>query len=336
MNRISSGALSVLLSLSILAGIALLVSPVHSNLTLDSPVKDAEISSLMDANVGQADYLTIGFNNYTNEVYRFLVQFELPAELSAEDIASAYLSLCVPTPWSNGYPSGEIIRVCRVTHDWIEGTGDPDIQRTYDGVTWNEYNYYDGIATSANNWALPGGDYSLEDSSTGTLPTYSPGVPLSFTNITVTEIVKDWVSGAYPNFGLILKLEDETGTYRGGVFNSKERDPYPAPALEIIYASTIPTENPTDTPSTNPSWGTPTPAPSYTSIAPSSSFSATPNVSDQPSQAPSATINANGGQSSLMEYVVLIVIIVLVLVSVAVLIRLRKRAGRDLPPPPPP
>lgn len=105
---------------------------------------------------------------------------------------------------------------------------------TQDGVTWNEYTYFDGLTTATNNWGTPGGDYTLTDSSTVTGPFTAP-VWISWT---VTNIVQDWASGTYPNNGFLIKLDSEIGLI-GGTFGSKESTPYPPPKLEINY--TVPT-----------------------------------------------------------------------------------------------
>jgi len=220
MNKVLYLALFLLLVLPVLTPSAFSLNSAQT-LTLDTPSKDAAISSggSMDVNDGAAYRLDFGFDNYSDITYRLLVQFDLPSTLSGEDIASVTLKLWGPTPWSSGYPSGEALRACRVTHDWVEGTGESSAP-TQDGVTWNEYNYSDGLNTNANNWGTPGGDYTLEDSSTVIIPSYP--MTWSHLNITVTNIVKGWASSAYPNFGFLIKLENESGAYKGGVFDSRE------------------------------------------------------------------------------------------------------------------
>jgi hypothetical protein len=191
------------------------------NVLTSWPSKDASISSSysMDYNIGADTRLDFGYNNYTDTAHRFLVHFNLPAGLSGEHITSATLKLWGPHPWSSGYPSGEALVACRVTQDWFEGTGKSG-ELTQDGVTWNEYNYADGLAIVTNNWEAPGGDYTLEDSSSVVIPPY----PRTWThlNITVTNIVKGWANNDYPNYGFLIRLDNESGAYKGGVFNSRE------------------------------------------------------------------------------------------------------------------
>jgi len=159
------------------------------------------------------------------------------------------LKLWGPTPWSSGFPSGETLRACRVTHDWTEGTGKSGTP-IQDGATWNEYNYVDDLTTATNNWGTPGGDYTLQDSSTVVIPSYP--VTWSSLNLTVTNIVKGWTTGAYQNFGFLVKLESESGGYKGGVFDSREYGQeygnYSVLKLEITYSGTAaPTPTPEQT-----------------------------------------------------------------------------------------
>jgi hypothetical protein len=112
-----------------------------------------------------SDRIDIG--SFYSATYRTLVQFNLPSELSGAIITSSTLRIYYVAPWSNAYPNGSLIQACRVTHDWVEATGNPF---SIDGATWNEYNNYDGLSTNINDRTTPGGDYSLTDCSTITWP----------------------------------------------------------------------------------------------------------------------------------------------------------------------
>ncbi len=258
MNKILRLALVLLLFVSVLTFSTFSFGSAQaiSELTLDTPSKDASISSggSMDVNYGAYYRLDFGFDNGSNVVHRVLVQFDLPPTLSGEQITAATLKLWGPTPWSSGYPSGDTLRACRITHDWVEGTGEPSAP-AQDGVTWNEYNYMDGLTTATSNWGTPGGDCALEDSATVVIPPY----PMTWTslNLTVTNIVKGWASDAYPNLGFLIKLDNEAGGYRGGIFDSREYGEeygeYSVLKLEITYStSTTPTPTPTITSSLEP------------------------------------------------------------------------------------
>lgn len=258
MNKVLWLALVLLLFASVLtlSTFSLGSAQAISELTLDTPSKDASISSggSMDVNYGAYYRLDFGFDNSSNVVHRVLVQFDLPPTLSGEQITAATLKLWGPTPWSSGYPSGDTLRACRITHDWVEGTGGPSAP-AQDGVTWNEYNYMDGLTTVTSNWGTPGGDYTLEDSSTVVIPPYP--VTWASLNLTVTNIVKGWTSDAYANLGFLIKLDNEAGGYKGGIFDSREYGEeygeYSVLKLEITCnTSTTPTPTPTITPTLEP------------------------------------------------------------------------------------
>ena len=213
----------------LLLGVAFLMPPQTrlqaSPLTIP-PSKDAPLDEgVLNYNSGADGRLDVGAQDGLQ--YRILVQFDLPPQFSGATIASATLGLYYIAPWSNGNPVGSLLRACRVTHSWSEGTGSNP--RTQDGVTWTEYNYYDGSATDTNNWATPGGDYALADSATAN---WTTGGWVTFE---VTSIVQRWASGTYPNNGFLIKLDDETATYKGGIFGSREIYGAwaPAPKLEV-------------------------------------------------------------------------------------------------------
>ncbi len=196
-----------------------------SPLTITSS-KDAPIDAgLLNYNSGADGRLDIGAQNGLQD--RILVQFDLPPQLSGATITSAILGIYYIAPWSNGNPVGSLLRACRVTHSWSEGTGSNP--RTQDGVTWTEYNYYDGSATNTNDWFTPGGDYVLTDSAAAN---WTIGGWITFE---VTNIVQGWASGTYSNCGFLIKLDDETATYKGGIFGSREiyGGWAPAPKLEV-------------------------------------------------------------------------------------------------------
>jgi len=227
------------------------IPPPSTSVTLSTPSKDATITRAIsyyvptsssppppgpeDQNYGADSYLEISsFHSMSSDSSaRTLVQFDLPPELSGATIISATLSLYYYNDLGPMAPEGNSIQVCRVTHDWVEGTGTSGTP-TQDGVTWNEYNYFDGSDTSTNNWLTGGGDYTLTDGSAAVFPSAPP--PAVWISWTVTSIVQGWASGAYPNYGFLLLLEDEGFISCGGVFGSKESTLYPSPKLEITYS----------------------------------------------------------------------------------------------------
>jgi hypothetical protein len=165
-----------------------------------------------------------------NQPYRILVHFNLPPELSGATVTSATLTLHFDGTWSGTDPEGKLLRVCRITRNWNEGSGAGGAL-TQDGVTWNEYNYFDGLTTTTNNWNTPGGDYTMTDSSSVSYDIWT------YTSWTVTEIVQGWASNTYPNYGFLIKFDDESPSESIGVsFDSKETtETYGIPQLEITY-----------------------------------------------------------------------------------------------------
>ncbi len=208
-------------------------------LTINTSSKDAGIYSvLMDENYGNDSNLEVGLSIALYGVSRSLIQFDLPPELDGVEIISATLKLFGPIPWSGANASGEYIRACRVTQDWNEGTGSWWAGSTQDGVTWNEYNYYDGLATANGNWGTPGGDFMLTDSATTIVPPYP--TTWIYLNWTVTNIVQTWVNDTYPNYGFLIKLDDESiPSSKGGSFPSREHPDIYGPKLEITYIPTM-------------------------------------------------------------------------------------------------
>jgi len=217
-------------------------------ITIQSPSKDTFISywswsGLPDtydanANYGGMYWFTVQFTPYG--LRRILMEFDLSSIPSGAVISSATLRLFI---WAAGGDwQGQLIRVNRVTQSWVEGTtvGEMVVPPVGGGATWNEYNYYDGLATSAYNWGTPGGDYTTVDSATAT-------TPLGWTSWSVTAIVQGWVAGTYPNYGFLIKWDSESGNARGvDSWPTKEDPPWEydwptfRPKLEVTY--TLPVE----------------------------------------------------------------------------------------------
>ena len=109
----------------------------------------------------------------------------------------------------------------RVTHEWVEGTGDYyGVNPTQDGACWN---YWDG----SNGWN-PGGEFH--------------GTPISSTvlnadawyDFDVTDLVGDWINGIEPNHGMILRGMSGTDGWKR--FASSDFNIYTErPRLEITY-----------------------------------------------------------------------------------------------------
>lgn len=79
----------------------------------------------------------------------------------------------------------------RMTSDWVEGTG---ASSPIDGATWTSKN-------GSTAWATSGGDYHPAELN-GTAVINSFG---SWADFDATGLVASWLSGQYPNYGLIVK-----------------------------------------------------------------------------------------------------------------------------------
>ncbi len=144
-----------------------------------------------------------------------LIQFDLSSIPLAANILSAQLQL-----YQKSAVGTTNINLYRVKQSWVEGTKYDS--GTADGATWNTYN---GI----NAWLTNGGDYDAAPIA-GTSVTDGSNVARSWE---IASLVQDWVTGKYPNNGMLLKAA-------GGVtvtFASKE-DTTAAnrPKLTLSYA----------------------------------------------------------------------------------------------------
>ena len=126
-----------------------------------------------------------------NSAHRALLQFDLSTVPAGADIVSAELVLWM---YNDGPGKDVRLNLHRITRNWQEGTtGYND-----NGATWNKY---DGV----NNWNNQGGDYdnNIESSIIVNLQN-------QYYSWDVTNLIKNWNNGVYPNYGILLKGEDES------------------------------------------------------------------------------------------------------------------------------
>ena len=177
--------------------------------------KDTLIDRFYDIqNYGAVDDLIVSSN--PSWMRRSLLEFDLSAIPAGVRIISAKLELqqrIVGTPG--------VIGVHRVTRSWEEGTGKGT--GNSDGASWLEYN-------GNNTWSQPGGDFDSTLYGTATISTAKNGGWVAWD---IRDLVDEWVSGASPNYGLILVGD---GVVDNAEFQSREEpDPTAAPKLTIIY-----------------------------------------------------------------------------------------------------
>jgi len=182
-----------------------------STLTIFYAVADASIADLdPDENYGSSTHISVGRSGYgsAHNVERALLQFNLASICPGAQIDEAYLKLYLITYHST---TSNSITMRRIVEPWSEGT-----------VTWNtrpghSTQHYDAttVGTASGTW------YSWY----------------------ATELVRDWCSGSYANYGMMMISTDESVVNRR-VFESSEAGH--KPRLEVEY--TLPTATPTRTP----------------------------------------------------------------------------------------
>lgn len=108
--------------------------------------------------------------------------------------------------------ANNITSLYRITQNWNENS-----------VTWQ------------SPWSVPGGDFD----SSRAYAQFIPGQRNCYFPLDVTELVRLWVNGVYPNYGM---LHYSTGQYHSVEYASKEYSEVPArrPRLEIIYTTPSP------------------------------------------------------------------------------------------------
>jgi hypothetical protein len=177
-------------------------------------------------NWGHYTFFHVGTNALS--IRRGLLQFDLSSLPHGARILSATLSV-YETDTLRG--SG-VVGVHRVTTPWTEGSGVNTC--TGDGATW--------LTTGLGaDWLAPGGDIAgPELASVVKQAGDTPG----WDTFSVTSLVRGWVSGAYPNDGLMLKLDDESFSpcttitncpYWGYASNEYKVDPTLRPKLTVTY-----------------------------------------------------------------------------------------------------
>jgi len=170
-------------------------------------------------NNGANAFITVGKTPGNGEKRnRGLLLFNISGIPANSIINSAQLILTMNSP------TGQIINIHRVTRGWVEGTGVNAI--TNDGATWNTY---DGT----NAWTTAGGDFdSFIFASNST--TVIDGT-LEFD---IKNLVEGWVNGTWPNYGVLLKHNNETVNGNDLIYSSDYvTDPTKRPKLTVTYST---------------------------------------------------------------------------------------------------
>jgi len=153
---------------------------------------------------------------------RSLLRFDLSAIPSNSYVESATLGLYAPSAVGN--TSG--VEVRRSTTNWNSA------------ANWTTYN-------GVNKWAYEGGDYTgLEGETILTSQRGSQAGWWNFSGAGTRDLVQKWVAGQVPNYGFLLRLEDDhtrqcgesSCTTRYATFNSSAAaDSTKRPYVQVVY-----------------------------------------------------------------------------------------------------
>ncbi len=192
-------------------------------------VKDTIITEIWQTNtqMGGAPYLST-YRSF-EESHRLLIQFDLEVIPSNMYISQARLALYEFEEEYSEEP--QTVAVHRITSPWTEGTGDNPYPHDFygpDGATWTH-------ASPGIPWNSPGGDFDAKEYTVSIIPDYT-GVGWIEWNL--TELVGEWVSDVYPNYGLMLRTKD--ADWQGHRFLSSEAEnPELRPKLIINYSESV-------------------------------------------------------------------------------------------------
>ncbi|SHE48062.1 hypothetical protein SAMN02746089_00304 [Caldanaerobius fijiensis DSM 17918] len=172
-------------------------------LIIPSSSKDAQINSRYpNENYGTLNYMNVGrYDNYT--VFMALVQFDISSIPAGVSITNAVMTLNVISIYNTNII--DVVTPYRVTQDWDEYT-----------VNWSNAPIVDDhtFGSSVNLFSI--NKYSWD----------------------VTNLVKGWYIGLYPNYGMMLKSL-QTRNYEAKVIATREyEDISKRPSLIITYEAT--------------------------------------------------------------------------------------------------
>ena len=166
---------------------------------------------------GTQEWIRTGSDRSTT-INRVLLRFDLNDIPTGATVTAATMST-----WKIASNAATTVSAYRVTRDWVEGTAG-----CFNGATW--YTAANGV-----NWTAQGGDY---DPALVASRTVAAGEGPSWHNYDVKSVVQQWVSGAKPNLGLLLRVSDESRTVQNNLeyAASDWADPSLRPKLAVTYA----------------------------------------------------------------------------------------------------
>ena len=183
----------------------------------DNRLREASPENILS----DSSYIDIGGVSRVGR-YRDIMWCDLSEYNNAEEIGSSTLSLYWYYPGSSR-PNDTIIEVYRPASSWNPGY-----------VSWNKKD--NGVS-----WSNPGGDWYDKN---GVLQGSTPYATLTFKantladnryyELNVTNLVKEYVSGKYPNTGFLIKARNENNNYIA-FFSSDCGSANLLPKLNIAY-----------------------------------------------------------------------------------------------------
>lgn len=167
-----------------------------------------------DKNFGASEILVL---RPDGKEQRILVQFDLTRALDIDMVMNATLQLKLQAV------RGAQVRTFSAHSldvSWVEGSGNDTVP--FDGATWDTR---DGLTL----WTLAGGDFNAT-----ALDTIDVLVDIhAWHNWTVTQPVRDWITGTAPNYGLIIVPIPMGGDERKYFYSSEAPQPADSPRLKI-------------------------------------------------------------------------------------------------------
>lgn len=185
------------------------------------PTQDATIyKEFQNRQSGLDEILEIGKSETATYSIRSLIQFDIPsisASISAGELPITTefdLKLCKAS--AERLIRDQKIDIHYVSESWSEGQGyfyQEPFEET-EGVTWNSRN-------SGSLWNTSGSSYYTSPTQSYTLLT-----PLTDIIVSVSSMIRGWISGTYSNNGFILKFPDvsESSSYNDGVIKLFSKD----------------------------------------------------------------------------------------------------------------
>jgi hypothetical protein len=177
-------------------------------------VKDAEVSwgtgeyaVRCNHNGGAAPYVTVnadryqvaGTNTYVDRQVHIFIRFDV-ANLSADEVLAARLSLLSYHPYNWATPGNVRIGLYKVTQSWVEGakTGQ---QGEQGDVTYNNQPSHD--PTPVATVTVPSTITEFQGASGGVWHVWDSKAP---GNAGLADLLREWAAGTTPNHGLMIRF----------------------------------------------------------------------------------------------------------------------------------